>query len=188
MSTLAELRARARVRLEEQTAAVWTDAEIDEGITATLEEYNYLFPRQAVTTLSVSDGGREVATPAGTRSIFRVILADGAVLPRRGIPVGSTAGERMAWESFAGSLRFSRPLTAQTLTVWYLTDHAIADLPGPDAGLLVLGGVWRALQNRSVQNFKRGGPPDGVSYELVIRRAKEEYDQALGRRRRRLRG
>lgn len=187
MPTLSDLRTRLRQRLDEQTAAIWTDAELDEAIDATLEEYNHLFPREQELGQPVSEGALSVALPAGARAVTRVALADGRVLPRRGEPVGATADEQDAWEVFAGQLRFSRPLAAQTLTLWLLTDHAVTDVPDGDSGLLVLGGLWRALVQRSVQDFKRGGPLAGVSYELIIRWARDEYERALDRRRRRLR-
>jgi hypothetical protein len=187
MPTLSELRTRVRQRLDEQTAAIWTDAELDEAIAATLEEYNHLFPAEQEVSQAVSEGATAVTLPAGSRAVVRVALTDGRVLPRRGEPQGSTADEAAAWETFAGELRFSQPLPAQTLTLWLLADHVVTDVPEGDAGLLVLGGVWRALVQRSVQDFKRGGPLAGVSYELVIRSARDEYERALDRHRRRVR-
>ena len=187
MPTLNEIRARVRQRLDEQAAAIWTDAELDEAIEATLEEYNHLFPAEQELSYPVSEGETAVTLPTGTRAVVRVTLADGSVLPRRGEPVGRTADEAAAWETFADELRFSRPLAAQTLTLRLLGDHAVTDVPDGDSGLLVLGGVWRSLVQRSVQDFKRGGPLAGVSYELVVRWAREEYERALDRRRRRVR-
>ena len=187
MATLNEIRTRVRQRLDEQAAAIWTDAELDEAVEATLEEYNHLFPAEQELDQPVSEGAMALALPTDTQAVARVVLADGAVLPRRGEPTGRTADEAAAWETFAGELRFSRPLAAQTLTLWLLGGHAVTDVLEGDSGLLVLGAVWRALMQRSVQDFKRGGPLAGVSYELVIRSAREEYEQALDRRRRRVR-
>lgn len=185
MPTQESIRARVRLRLEEQAAAVWADGEIDEAVAETLEEYNHRFPMERTAELAVGEGDREVDLPEGAVRVVRVSLADGRVVPRRLGPVGDTAGERMAWELFAGVLRFTRPLPAGTLSLWYLGPAAIDELPEGDAGLLVLGAVWRALQQRGVQAFKRGAL-GGVSFDLIAHRAREEYLAALDARQRRL--
>jgi hypothetical protein len=101
--------------------------------------------------------------------VRRVTLADGRVLPKRGAPQRWTSDEEAAWEVFAGTLVFARPLTAQTLSVWHTAMMTLADLPAADEGLLVLGGVVQALEARAVQDFKRGGPLSGSSanYDAV---------------------
>jgi hypothetical protein len=60
-------------------------------------------------------------------------------------------------------------------------------VPAGDVTLLVLGGVWRSLQRRAVQDAKRGGVRSGVSIDLVVRHAQQEYLDALENRRRRAR-
>jgi hypothetical protein len=187
MPALADIRARVRARLEEQTAAVWTDAELDEVITASTEEYSLRFPRQLATPVAVASGAWSCPVPAGSLGIVRVTLADGYVVPKRGRPAGKTSDEWLAWEEFAGLIHFSRPLAAQTLTVWSLTGHSVAEVPSPDVGLLVAGAVWRALEQRSVQALKRGGPANGVSLNLVVRQARDEYQRVFDLRCRRLR-
>lgn len=185
MPTQATIRARVRLRLEEQAAAVWGDGEINEAVAETVEEYNHRFPMERTAELAVGEGDREVAAPEGAVGVVRVLLADGRVVPRRLGPVGDTAGERLAWELFAGVVRFTRPLAAGTVTLWYLGPGAIDELPEADAGLLVLGAVWRALQQRGVQSFKRGAL-GGVSFDLIARAARVEYMAALDARGRRL--
>src|SRR5690554_2399903 len=75
MATLAEIRGRVRLRLEEGSAAVWTDEELDEAILAGLELYNGRFPMEA--TQSAAVNGTNVAMPAQARAVLRVTLADG---------------------------------------------------------------------------------------------------------------
>lgn len=187
MATLAEVRARVRLRLEEASAAVWSDDEVDEAITAALELYNERFPLEATATVAVGTDATSVAMPANARRIVRVTLEDGAVVPQRSEPVARTADERQAWETFAGTIWFTRPLPAQTLTIWHLTSHAVGDVPEADIGLLVLGGVWKALEQRSVQELKRSGPVAGDAAGYIVRRAREEFEQAFNQRQRRAR-
>lgn len=187
MPTMVSIRTRVRTRLEESVAAVWSDGDIDESITATLEEYSHLFAREESVELAVEAGATSVDGSAETFEVLRVVLENGSVVPRRAAPVGSSSGEELAWEWFAGTIYLSRAVEAQTLTVWRLTGHSIDQVSAADSGLLVLGAVWRSLQQRSVQDFKRGGPLGGMTYDTVIRSAEREYTRALDRRRRRVR-
>jgi hypothetical protein len=187
MATMAAIRTRVRTRLEEETAAVWADAELDEGITGALEAYGWLFPKEAIAPVVASDGVTSVALPAGTLDVRRVVLANGQVVPKRGAPQRYTADEEQAWEVFAGSLHFARALAAQTLSVWHTAAMTLTDLPAADEGLLVLGGVVQALEARAVQDFKRGGPPGQANYDAVIRRARADFERELDRRQRRVR-
>jgi len=185
MATLEAIRERVRTRLEEATAAVWTDDELNECVTGALEMYGWRFPVQAITTVAVSDGATTLAVPTGAIAIQRVILADGAVVPRRGRPVYPSAFDEQAWESYAGLFHLTQPLTAQTITIWYTAAPALADVPAEDDGLLVLSSVIQALQHRAIQDAKRGGDP--ATSESVIAVAQTEFDLALASRTRRVR-
>ena len=187
MATLADIRGRVRVRLEEASAAVWTDGELDEAITSALELYSERFPLEATASTAVAAGATSAAMPPGARSVVRVTTADGLVIPTRGGPSGRTSDEELAWETFAGTIWFSRPLDGQSLSVWYLTNHDADDVPAADVGLLVLGGVWKALEQRSVQDLKRSGPVAGAEAGFVVRRAREEFERAFSQRARRTR-
>ncbi|CAN5604934.1 hypothetical protein BH23CHL2_BH23CHL2_25160 [soil metagenome] len=186
MATMADVRGRVRLRLEEASAAVWSDDELDEGITATLELYNERFPLEATAQAAIGANGTNVAMPVNARSVVRVTLESGAVVPKRAAPVQRTADEKLAWETFAGTIWFTRPLQAQTMTVWYRTNHAVTDVPEGDVGLLVLGGVWKALEQRSVQEMKRSGPVAGTASGFIVRRAREEFERAFAQRQRRV--
>lgn len=183
MTTIDALRVRLRTRLEESSAAVWTDAELDECLTGALEEYSHRYPGEAESSLAVADGDESVTLPAGALAVRRVALESGEVLPPRGAPSGSPSGEELAWEVFAGSLRFSRPLAAQTLAVWYETAQTFASLPAADEGLVVLLAVAAALDARAIQDAKRGIPSD----RALLDHARSTADRALAQRARRLR-
>jgi len=187
MTTMAGLRARVRLRLEETTEALWSDDVIDEAIGATLEEYNHLFPREERLPLAHPGGAGPVDLPGETVGIVRVVLANGWVVPRRSIASGSPSGEALAWEWFAGGLHFNRAIVPQALDVWRLTPCSLEQVPVWDCGLLVLGGLWRTLQQRSVQEVKRGPMLGGMADREVVRAAGREYARALNLRRRRVR-
>lgn len=184
MASLSDVRTRVRLRLEEASAAAWTNDEVDECITAALEEYSAIVPLETTGTAAVSAGDVTCTRPAGAWSIERVVQADGVVLPRRGLPEGSVSGERQAWEEWGGLLRFAQALEAQTLTIWYTTARAITDVVAPDVGIIVAGAVWRCLQQRGVQGLRRRDPAGGTR---LIEEAQREYRQMLDRRRRRVR-
>lgn len=187
MTTMAAMRTRVRTRLEEATPAIWTDAEIDEGIAGALDSYSWLFPKEATAPIAVPADTTSTPAPTGAIDIRRVILADGSVAPKRAAPRERTSDEELAWELYAGSILFTHPLSAQTLTVWYTTAMTLADLPPSDEGLIVLGGVAQALEARAVQDFKRAGPLANPAYDAVIRRARADAERELNRRRRHVR-
>src|SRR5262245_41359111 len=141
MTTMAAMRTRVRTRLEETTAAIWTDAELDEGITGALEAYSWIFPKEVVANVEVADGATSATPPAATIGVRRVLLTDGQIVPKRSAPQRRTADEEQSWELFAGTLYFAQALAAQNLTLWHTTAMTLADLPPSDEGLIVLGGV-----------------------------------------------
>jgi hypothetical protein len=186
MATAADIRTRLRTRLEEATAAVWTDDELDECVNAALDVYGRRFPVEVITTAAVSDGATSVAAPTGLHAIQRVILADGTVVPRRRVPSRSTSGEELAWELYAGLIHLSQPLTAQTLTIWHTATVTLATLPATDEGLIVLGAIAIALEARAIQDYKRGGPLAGDDADLITA-VRDEFTRALDSRGRRVR-
>lgn len=183
MTTINALRTRLRVRLEEVVAAVWSDAELDECLTGALADYSFRYPAETEASVGIANGATYATLPAGVLSMRRVVSGTGLVIPSRGAPTGSAAGEELAWERFGGRLYFSRPLAAQTLTIWYLTTHDFAGLPPIDEGLVILLAVAAALDVRAIQDAKRGIPIDHALLQLAHRNAAH----ALDRRGRRLR-
>ena len=181
------LRTRVRTRLEETTAAVWTDAELDECVTGALEAYGWLFPIELIATAAVLDGATSIPAPTGTLAIQRLILADGTVVPRRRAPSGATTGEELAWEPYAGVIHVTQALDAQTLTIWHNAAVTLDDLPEADEGLVVLGAVAQALQARAIQDYKRGGQLALANSDSIITLARAAYDRAIADRSRRVR-
>jgi hypothetical protein len=188
MATLAGLRERVRVRLEEAVPAIWSDDELDECLATTLETYAARFPHEVITTHAVADGTRVIPLPSGTQAVRRLTLADETVVPLRGAPRGAAGGdEELAWEAFGGCVHLSQPLPAQTLTLWTTAVVTPADLPAADEGLIVLGAVAQALELRAIQDLKRGSQLTLPSASTVVAQARERFALALDRRSRRLR-
>lgn len=185
MTAMTGLRARVRTRLEETVAGIWSDAMVDEAILATLEEYNHLLPREERVPVTHPGGVGPLALPGETQDIIRVVLGSNRqVLPRRGAGSRNPDAEELAWEWFGGALHFSRPLPAQGIDVWRVRPHEPDEVPQGDRGLLVLGGIWRALHQHSVQELRRGIPSPA---HTAVRFAEREYSRAFEARRRRLR-
>lgn len=185
MTVMTGLRARVRTRLDETVAGIWSDALVDEAILATLEEYNHLLPKEERVPVIHPGGLGPLAVPGETQDIVRVVLGSNRqVLPRRGAGSCYPEAEELAWEWFDGALHFSRSLPAQDVDVWRLRPHDPDEVPLGDRGLLVLGGIWRALQQHSVQELRRGIPSPA---HTAVRFAEREYTRAFEARRRRLR-
>lgn len=189
MATLSEIRTRVRAQLGETSAAIWSDTDLDEAINSTLEDYNQRWSYQAVTTVSVEEGDAAIDEPDGTLDVVRVQLEDGTIIEYRSRNVAGSAGrrERQAWERWGGQVHFTRPLTAQTLTIWYLRGHEIEEVPAADVGLIVAGAVWRALEMRSVDDLRRQGISVQQGHRETVEAARERYHQLLDRRGRRVR-
>jgi len=183
VTTINALRTRLRTRLEESTAAVWSDAELDECLSSALADYSARFPAEAEATISVANGATFATLPGEVLSMRRVISGDGVVIPSRGAPTGSAAGEELAWERFGDRLYFSRPLAAQTLTIWFRAMHDVSTLPAMDEELVILLAVAAALDARAIQDAKRGIPID----RYLLQMARNTAERALDRRGRRLR-
>jgi hypothetical protein len=185
MTAMVGLRARVRTRLEETVAGIWSDAMVDEAILATLEEYNHLLPKEERVAVSHPGGVGPLAVPGETQDVVRVVLGSNRqVLPRRGAGLRYPDAGELAWEWFGGALHFSKPLPAQTVDVWRTRPHEPDEVPQGDRGLLVLGGIWRALHQHSVQELRRGVPSPA---HTAVRFAEREYQRAFDARRRRLR-
>lgn len=187
MATIEALRARMRTKLEEATAAVWTDGEIDECVLTALQTYGLRYPIEVISTVAVLDGATSAAPPTGTRRVQRVVLADQTIVPRRHAPDRSTANEELAWELVANQLLFTQPLPVQTLTIHHTTAPSLASLPVDDEVLVILGAMCHALEARAVQDFKRGGQLPLSSSATVMANAREAHERALSDRSRRVR-
>ncbi|MFS8531673.1 hypothetical protein [Sphaerobacter thermophilus] len=194
MPTLSQMRDRLRLWLEDDgTVGLWTDAELDEALRWSLERYSRWEPAERILTAAVDAGATEIALPEDTLDVARVVAPGGQVIPRRAAaPARVVAGEELAWEQFAGALRFTQPLVAGSYTVYYAatrTFPATGDEPfpvPPAAEALILTGalVW-ALEFRAREEWKRGPLPP--RYESRLEAARRDY-QALQRDlRRRLR-
>ena len=191
--TLANTRERVRLRLEDTGATTsWNDDEIDAGLRQALDEFSHRVPQEQTVTLEASEEDTSLKLPAGVRRVVRVVDPRGRVVPPQTIPLRGTAGSEQAWEVWGDRLEFSRRLPAGDVEVRYLGPRAFPEsdgdpmpVPEEDLSLLVLGAAVWCLEQRSVAEWKRGALP--ARYEMVLRRAREEYQAAWRSRERQVR-
>jgi hypothetical protein len=191
--TLADARARVRLRLEDTSEAPgWSDADIDAGFRQALDEYSYRFPEQQTVAVPVSAGATAIDLPDRSAEVRRVVDPRGTVVPPRGQPVRAVSADEQSWEVWAGRVEFARALMAGNYSLWVTTPRTLPESDGEplpvsddDISLIVIGAALWCLEQRSVAEWKRGPLP--ARYETVLRRARDEYQSAWRARLRRVR-
>jgi hypothetical protein len=196
MTTLGEVRDRLRARLEDTSdAPLWSDTTLDEGLQRALDAYSQWNPSESIDTFTAADGDTSAAlpsgeTPASGSRVLKVIAPnDDVIPPKAGGSVGYTGDEEQSWTVFAGSLRFARPLSAGTYTVystgaraWPAADESDFPVPESDLGLILAGAAVYALEVRATQEWKRGPLP--ARYSEAINEARAAYAAEWRERRR----
>lgn len=194
MATLAEVRTRVRTWLEDSGASpLWSDEAIDEGLNDALIEFGYGEPAQKTTTITAAAGATLLTPPDDFQRCARLIDPNGAIVPQRAASAARyVADEEQSWEDFAGNLRLARPATAGDYTLWYealyafpATDATAWPTPADSIPLIIAGACYWALQERAVQEWKRGPLP--ARYQERITSALEDYHRLQAARRRRVR-
>lgn len=190
-TTLAEVRLETRRRLEDTSGSpLWGDADIDDGLRASLGEYSQWEREEARLVAVVEAGDRSIPLPGAIFRVTRVTGPAGRVIPRRaGEAVRSVSDEEVSWEPWAGELTFTQSLIAGDYEIRYLTarsmpSEASAAFPvrDEDIPLIVSGAVLRCLERRSLEDWKRGALPP--RHDLVLRRAAMTYEREWDARRR----
>jgi hypothetical protein len=194
MATLSEVRDRLRTRLEDTSdAPLWSDTTLDEGLRRALDAYSQWNPSENITTFTAADGDTSAALPSGGSRVLKVIAPnDDVIPPQAGESRGYTGDEEQSWTVFAGSLRFARPLSAGTYTVysigariWPDADESDVPVPESDLGLILAGATVYALEVRATQEWKRGPLP--ARYGEAINEARAAYAAEWRVRRRAIR-
>lgn len=191
--TLADVRAMVRLRLEDTGAMTsWSDDAIDAGLSQALDEYSHRYPQERQDEIPVEQGDMSIDLPDGARQVVRVIDPSGYVIPPQSVPVRGTSGSEQAWEVWGNRIELNRRLPAGTVVIWYLGsrqfpagDSVSMPVPSEDVSLLVIGAAVWCLEQRSVADWKRGALP--ARYEMVLRRARDEYRAAWRAKERRVR-
>jgi hypothetical protein len=190
-TTLAGVRSRLRTRLEDSSGSpLWADATLDEGLKRALDDYSQWSMAEATTTFTATANDLTATVPSGAMRVLRVIDPTGWVIPQRhGESLRFGADEELSWTSFAGLLRFSRPLAAGVYTLhtlgaraWPATGGDNFPVPESDLGLIVAGAAVYALEVRGVQEWKRGPLP--ARYSQAVLDARSAYAGEWRERRR----
>ena len=196
MATLRDVRDRLRIRLEDASVSpLWSDTTLDAGLQRALDAYSQWNPNESVDTFTANDGDTSATVPsggapAGGEHVLKVIDPNGwTIPPLAGESLRYTGDEELSWTVFAGSLRFARPLSAGTYTVymtgaraWPSGDDTEFPVPESDIGLIVAGATVYALEVRATQEWKRGPLP--ARYSEAINEARSAYAAEWRERRR----
>ena len=154
--TLATLRDRVEILLDDASNTKWTTTEIDEGIEQALDAYSERLPQRAIRTVTLASAGREIDISAiSYRTIERVWWdydsSDPAHPPR--------------WREFEvwpGDLLYiddgGEPAASDVVRIWYTTDQTLEDLnsaaattfPQRHAGMIAQGAAGFAATQRRV--------------------------------------
>lgn len=194
MATLSEMRTRVRVWLEDEAASpLWSDAEIDEGLKAELDEYSAWNPDHVRQTYAVAAGNTSISLGVEVLGVYRVVDPNGRIVPRRSAsPARYVADEEQSWELWGSTLSLARQVVAGDWTVWYegyrafpATDAGTFPVPAGDEALIVAGAVVWCLEHRAREEWKRGPLPP--RYEQRLQAAKADYRDLMNQTRRRLR-
>ncbi len=201
MTTRLELRTAVRQRLQDESVTpLWSDATINEFLSAALRRYGVLFPKEAAATVLVNSGATSFAVAAVSEPgrIVRVLDDLGAAVPsqQRFDMNGQSGPVAQAWRWWNGSVFLAAPaprtgnwsvehLTGRSLPTDDVT--AIEVIPG-DEEIVVLFASAAALRRQVVAEGKQGLGRGRDPIALAAEAARLEADRLISARRRRVRG
>jgi hypothetical protein len=193
MATLAELRSRLRVLLNDDAAKgyLWSDAVLDLHLNDALRDYGRAIPRQGEIIIAIVAGEGEYDLPADCLAVIRVEVAaaadqgDHRFLLRE---IGDADGP--GYEVYGGRL-IIRPTPSEagaSLMVRYLASHAAlavdgdpSTAPAADEDLLLAFACAEALQGLSTEEAKRQRFEDraGRSAEAAAALCRQQYERGI---------
>jgi hypothetical protein len=172
MSTLAELRDRVEVMLQDTGNAIWDTDVIDEGLRLALDQYNLVNPLNMETVITLPGDGREIALSGVTGLLYVLNVwwpydSDAAV---ETWPPNRVRGWRLWWDDnqavlFLEIIEGSQPQTDEELRLWYAKRQTIENLDsgstttlrGDHESLIVLGAAGHAAMSRTVDLVETAG-------------------------------
>ena len=172
MSTLAQIRARVALMLQDTGAAIFTAALIDESITQALDQYNAVNPQGKETVIVLPGDGREIALDSitGLTRVIEVWWPYDSDATAETWPPNRVKGWRLWWDDarpvlFLDTTDQSEPQTDDEVRVWYIIPHTIQDLASAAAttllaeheSLIVLGAAGHAAMSRTVDLVETAG-------------------------------
>src|SRR5215208_6150464 len=200
MTTRLQFRTTIQEYLEDSSGTpLWSDAALNEFLTAAIRAYGTSFPRQATAaTDPIAAGATSVALPAGLGAAGIVAVRDarGRDVPsasqRQGPAPTDATSLIQAWSVWAGSLRLQRPAGGDEVGIWavdYLTGRELAGddvsqqpVEAGDEPIVVALAAAQAMKRRLVEDAKRGSPLAGPAAAVAAFRAEAERLIAARRR------
>lgn len=173
-ATLATLRDRLELVLQDSSNTTWATADLDEAITQALERYSAICPCYAITTLTLAAAGREIslASVSGLLRVIRVwweyTAADPEYPPH--------------WRNFElwpGPILFindgAEPQSGDVVRIWYTAPHTLKDLssatstsfPAGDEGIIITGAAAIAALARALETSETLNV-DGATAERLM--------------------
>lgn len=165
MSTLAELRDRIEVMLQDTGNAIWDTDVIDEGLRLALDQYNLVKPLNMETVIELPGDGREIALSgvSGLIYVLDVWWPYDSVAADETWPPNRVRGWRLWWDDqqavlFLEIAEGGQPQTGEEIRLWYSKRQTVQDLDaaatttlrGDHESILVLGGAGHAAMSRTV--------------------------------------
>jgi hypothetical protein len=156
--TLATLRDRVELMLQDSSNARWATADLDEAIQEAVWQYSRQQPNAAIGTITLAAAGREVSltTLTGLIRVLQVWWDYDSGTPDH-------PPHFRQFEVWPGSLLYindpTQPAKDDVVRVWYTKVHTLKDLasaaattiPADDITYIIIGAAYFAVQQRIVE-------------------------------------
>ena len=172
MSTLAQMRDRVELILQDTGNAIWDTDTIDEALQQALDQYNGVNPLHMETVITLPGDGREIALSgiSGLLDVLDVWWPYDSDAADETWPPNRVRGWRLWWDD-AQPLLFleiqegSQPQTDEEVRIWYTKRQTIQDLDSADSttlrgdheSLIVLGAAGHAAMSRTIDLVEVSG-------------------------------
>ena len=165
MSTLAQIRDRVELMLQDTGNAIYAAALIDECLQQALDQFNYVSPQGKETVLTLPGDGREIALDSitGLTRVTEVWWPYDSDAADETWPPNRVKGFRLWWDDarpvlFLDIVDQSQPQTDEEVRIWYTIPHTIENLASATItsllpeheSLIVLGAAGHSAMARAV--------------------------------------
>lgn len=196
MSTLAQMRDRVELMLQDTGNVIWDTDTLDEALKQALDQYNSVNPLHMETVITLPGDGREIALSGitGLLDVLDVWWPYDSDAASETWPPNRVRGWRVWWDD-AQPLLFleidnsGQPQTGEEVRIWFTKRQTIQDLDAADTttlrgdheSLVVLGAAGHAAMSRTVDLVEVSGTD---LYQVSIlgtwgQRKIREYQSAL---------